>query len=131
MYNIKKLTYIGGIKMAIKTYLEQTVKSLEAEKEREISAVKDKVTREKIVPYNQDIDVSREKAIAELQSNLNSKVVALQEQFAKDRQMLIEAGEKKKQENASLVIATETSAVSIAYDTAICKLKEQIADLEK
>lgn len=117
--------------MSIKAHLEQTVKALEAEKEREISTVKDRALREKIAPFNQDIDVSREKAIAELQTTLNGKIVALQENFAKDKQALVEAGEKKKQDNASMVLATETSVVTIAYDKAICKLKEQIAELDK
>ena len=117
--------------MAIKAHLEQTIKALEAERDREVSLVKDRVMREKIVPFNQDIDVAREKAIAELQSTLNGKIVALQESFAKDRQALVDAGEKKKQDNASMVLATETSVVTIAYDKAICKLKEQIAELDK
>ena len=44
---------------------------------------------------------------------------------------MIEAGEKKKQENAAMVLATETSVVTIKYDKAIAKLKEQIEDINE
>ena len=117
--------------MSIKLHLEQAIKSLEAEKEREANIVKDKVMKEKIIPFNQEIDIAREKAIAELQSSLNSTILAHQEKFAKDKQIMIEAGEKKKQENAAMVLATETSVVTIKYDKAIAKLKEQIEDINE
>ena len=72
--------------MSIKVHLEQAVKSLEAEKQTVVNAVKEKVTREKIVPYNQEIDLARDKAIAEKQASFNATIVAHQERFAKEKQ---------------------------------------------
>lgn len=115
----------------IKVYLEETVEKIKAERERQVAIVKEKVTREKIVPFNQEIDRAREKAIAELQSKLNSAIVAHQEQFAKEKQALIEAGEKKKTENANTVITTEIGVVTIEYDRAISKLNEQIQEIKE
>lgn len=115
--------------MSIKVILEQAKKNLEIEKDREIATVKDRVTRERILPFNQDIDNAREKAIQELQSKLNSDIIARQEKFAKEKQALIEAGEKKKKDNAEMVYATETSTVALAYDTAIRECEEKIAKL--
>lgn len=115
----------------IKPYLEEVVKKIEAERERQIEIVKERVTREKIIPFNQEIDKAREKAIAELQESLNAAIVAHQERFAKEKNSLIEAGERKKSENANTVITTEVGIVTIEYDRAITKLKEQIEEVKE
>lgn len=117
--------------MSIKVHLEQAVKSLEAEKQTVVNAVKEKVTREKILPYNQEIDVARDKAIAEKQANLNATIVAHQERFAKEKQEIITAAENKKAENANAVITTETYTATVEYDKAISKLNEQISALKE
>ena len=116
--------------MSIRTHLETAVKALEAEREREVAVIKDKVTREKIVPFNRDLDVSRDKAIAEKQATLNATITAHQEQFAKERQQIIEAAEKKKAENATAVVTAEAYTVTVEYDKAIAKLKEQLEGLK-
>lgn len=116
--------------MAIKAHLEQAVRSLEAEKQTVANTVKERVTREKIVPYNQEIDMARDKAIAEKQASLNATIVAHQEQFAKEKKEIFEAAENKKAENATAVITTETYTATVEYDKAIAKLNEQIADLK-
>lgn len=116
--------------MSIKAHLQTAKQALEAEKQREFAVAKEKATREKIVPYNQEIDKKREEAIAVLQKQHNANIVAEQERFANEKQALIDAGEKKKADNASLVIATETSVVTIKYDKAIAKINAQIEELE-
>jgi hypothetical protein len=116
--------------MAVKTHLEQAVKNLEAERDREAAIVKDRVTRETIIPYNQDLDAARDKAIAELQQNLTGEIANLQEKFAKEKKAIFEANERKKENNANSVISTETYSVVVKYDKAIAKLNEQIADLK-
>jgi hypothetical protein len=110
--------------------LEQAIKNLEAEREREVAIIKEKATREKIVPFNQEMDIARDKAIAEKQQALNATIVAHQEQFAKEKQEIVAAAEKKKQENANSVITTEAYTVTVKYDKAISKLKEQISENE-
>lgn len=117
--------------MAIKAYLEQVIKNLEAEKEREVAVIKERVTREKILPYNQEADKGRDLAIAELQSTMNENIKACQEKFAKEKQAIVEENEKRKENNANAVLATETYEVTGKYDKAIAKLNEQIADLKE
>jgi hypothetical protein len=117
--------------MSIKTHLEQTIKNLEAEREREVAVIKEKVTREIIVPFNKEMDTARDAAIAEKQKQLNEAIVAHQENFAREKQEIIAACEKKKTDNATSVITTEAYTVTLAYDKAISKLKEQIKDLKE
>lgn len=116
--------------MSVKAHLEQTIKALEQEREREVANIKDKVMREKIVPFNQEMDSARDKAIAEKQQALNATILACKDNFEKEKKEIIEAGEKKKEKNANAVITTEAYAVTVTYDKAIAKLKEQIAELK-
>ena len=116
--------------MSILSNLEQTVKNLEAEMEREVAIVKDVVLKEKIVPYNQEADKGRDLAIAELQTTLNEGISALQAKFLKEKQAIIEENEKRKENNANAVLAAETYEVTGKYGKAIAKLKEQIAELK-
>lgn len=117
--------------MSIKMHLEQTVKALETEREKEVAIIKERVTREKIIPYNQEMDIARDKAIAEKQQALNETIVSHQEHFAKEKKEIIEAAEKKKAENATAVITTESYTVTVKYDKAIAKLKAQIDELKE
>ena len=115
--------------MAIKDHLEQAARNLEAEKEREENIIKEKVTREKIVPYNQDADKGRDLAIAELQQELNADIAKRQAKFEEDKKAIIDENEKRKNNNATAVIASETYPVTCKYDKAICHLKDQIKAL--
>ena len=116
--------------MSIKMHLEQAVKSLEAEREKEVSIIKDRATREKIVPYNQEADKLRDLAVAELQQNLNDDIAARQSRFAEEKKAIFDENEKRKESNANAVLATETYSVTVKYDKAIAKLHEQIEDLK-
>jgi hypothetical protein len=117
--------------MSIKSNLEQTIKNLEAEKAREVAVIKERVAREKIIPYNQEADKGRDLAIAELQTNLNEDIATRQARFAKERQAIIDENEKRKENNANSVLASETYTITGKYDKAIAKLNEQIADLKE
>ena len=116
--------------MSVKSHLQQAVKNLEAEKEREAAIIKERVTREKIIPYNQDMDIARDKAIAELQDKLTANITAQQEEFVKQKGVIYDANEKKREKNANSVITTETYTTTVMYDKAITKLNEQIAELK-
>ena len=116
--------------MSIKAHLEQTIKALEVEREKEVAIIRERVIREAINPFNQEMDIARDKAIAEKQQQLNATIVAHQEKFAKEKQEIFEAAEKKKAENATAVITTEAYTVTVKYDKAISKLKEQIEELK-
>ncbi len=116
--------------MSIRAQLEQAVRGLEAEKQTIANATKEKVTREKIAPFNQEIDKARDNAIAEKQQALNSAIMALQEKFAKEKQEIYDAGEKKKAENATAVITSEIYAATVEYDKHIVKLNDQLSNLK-
>lgn len=115
----------------IVTHLEDAKAKIEAEKAAKVSTIREQVTREKILPYNAEIDKAREKAITELAVEHNKQVSTLNNSFEEQKKKLVEAGEKKKAEYAENVIAMETAVVCIPYDNAVAKLQEQINELKK
>lgn len=117
--------------MVIKQYLEQAIRGIESEKERAINVAKEKVTREKVIPYNNEINISRDNAIKELTETLNKNIADLQQKYAIDKQALIDIGEKKKTEFANSVIEAEISVVSLTCDQAISELKAQIEKIKE
>lgn len=115
--------------MSIKAHFEQLIKNLEAEKEREVAVIKDKVMREKIVPFNQEMDIARDKAIAEKQQELSKDLEARNAKFAKEKEEIFAAAEKKKADNEASVLATETYVITGKYDKEIAYLKERVAEI--
>lgn len=115
--------------MPIKQYLEQTIKNLEAEREREIQEIRERVTKEEILPYNKEMDAARDKAIAELQANLNKDIQQKQATFEQQKKEIIDANERKKMTNAQSVISERTYAVTVKYNKAISKLNDQISSI--
>lgn len=114
----------------VKEYLEQAVKNIEMEKERQVSAVRERIMREKIIPYNADVDQSRAKALAELDNELNTKFLELRQAYDLKKQELVRLSEENKKENAEKLVATELAVLTIEYDKAIAKLNSQIAEIE-
>lgn len=117
--------------MDIKTILQSTISQIKASEEREIQLVKDRVNREKIIPFNQEIDQSRTKAEQELLAQHNARVQASQEQYQSEKKCLFEAGEKKKQDFLNSTMATETYAITSKADKAIAKLTAQIEEIKE
>lgn len=115
----------------VKQILENTVRQMEAERDRQLACVKEKVTREKIVPHNREVDEMRDKAIAELSSALNTEIAELQERFNSEKEKLVEIGEKDKTAFANTAYATESALVAKKYDDAIRELKAQIAKIKE
>ena len=113
----------------IKQILENTIRNLENERTQRIAQVSQAVMSEKVAPHNREIDTAREKAIAELSTALNQKIVALQEDFSAQKQLLVEKGEKNKAEFAKTAIATETSLIELEYNNAIKAIQTQIEKL--
>ena len=110
--------------------LKNALKSAEAEKDRAVATAKEKATREKVIPFNAEVDEKLKGAINALTTELNAKIKEMQETFSKEKDELAAQGEKKKSENASAIIATEIAIVSAQYDEAINDLKKQIAKYE-
>lgn len=117
--------------MSMKAIIEEAIRKLEAERDRKANEVKDVVTREKIIPFNADIDKAREKAIAELQGRLTEAIAALQKQFEKEKADIIAAGEKKKADNASAVITSATYSVTVEYDKTISALRKEAENIKE
>lgn len=117
--------------MAIKQILENALKAIESEQDRAVSLAKDRVTREKIIPNNTEIDRSKTEAISALQTQLNQDIAKLQEKFAVERNAINEASEKKKAEFAKSVIDAEVSVVTLEYSNTMSALKKQISEIKE
>lgn len=115
----------------IKAYLEEAIKKIEMEKEQQASIIKDRLTREKIAPYNADIDSSRAKALTEVDNELNAKIAELKKTYEAKKQELVTLGEEKKKANAETVFASELAVFTVKYDKEITKLKAQLAEIEE
>ena len=128
--------------MAIKQYLEEAMKKIAADRDREVSLLKQQVTQEKIIPHNAEIDNVSNTAIAKLQNELaertsveqqshNARVLALQQDFAQKKQEIVDAGIAEKEEFAKTTISSATANITLKYDTEIAKIREQIQALEE
>lgn len=115
----------------LKPYFEELIKKLEIEKERETAPIKDRLMREKIAPYNADIDASRAKALAEVDNKYNLQVAELKKKCEEEKQALIKLGEDNKKANMETVFATDLVAFTSKYDKEIAKLRKQIEEIEE
>lgn len=115
----------------VRQHYENAIKNIQAEKERAIAQAKDRVTREKILPHNAEVNQDRDKALAELSSQLNADIAKLQEKFNIEKQALIDVGEKNKTDFANAAIETEVALVSMACDQAISDLQTLISKLKE
>lgn len=115
----------------IKPYFEQLIKQIEMEKEKETAPIKDRLIREKISPYNADIDTARAKALAETDNKYNIQIAELKKKCEEEKQQLIKLGEDNKKANMETVFATELVVYTAKYDKEIAKLKAQLAEIEE
>lgn len=115
----------------IRTYIEQTIKNIEADREKKVADVKNSIIREKIAPYNAEIDNSRAKALTELDTELNTKIVELRQAYEAKKQELVRLGEEKKKANADSVLMSELAVVTVKYDNIIAKLTADLAEIKE
>ena len=66
-----------SIKEQIVASLERQISDIKALEERQVAVIKDKVIREKVAPFNQEIDQARVKAENELLQKLNALFLRL------------------------------------------------------
>ena len=126
----QRLFYFKGAIM-ISQYLQQAIKAIEQEKENAVKKAVANATANEINPFNADIDKARDKALQEKTAMFNNQLAEHQQKFAKEKQSIVEAAEHKKKENAELVTARETAAVTIAYDKTISKLTDLANELNE
>lgn len=117
--------------MSIKALIENNIRTLENERNQAVAAVKDRVYREQIIPFNRDVDAARDKAISELNTQCASEIADVQAKYAVLKQEIVEASEKRKSENADAVIASETYAVSVKYDAVIDSQNKILSTLKE
>lgn len=115
----------------MKSILEQAVKSIEAKRDSEIAIIKDRVLREKVAPYNAEVDSYRAKALTEIDNELATKIAELKATYEAKKADLVKIGEEKKKANADSVLAAELAVITIKYDGEIAKLNAQIADIKE
>ena len=115
----------------MKSILEQAIKSIEAKRDNEVTVIKDRIVREKIAPYNAEVDAYRAKALQEIDAELTTKIADLKAEYEGKKQELVQLGEEKKKANADSVLATELAVVTIKYDSEIAKLQAQIAEIKE
>lgn len=113
----------------MKARLEQTIREIEVMKNNKVAEIKDRVVREKIAPYNANIDQLRAKALAELEAELNGKIVELKTIYETKKQELVRLGEEDKKANADSILASEVASVIVKYDKMIARLNADIAEL--
>lgn len=104
----------------IRVHIEQAIRNLEAEKEQVLRQAEQRVMQEKIVPFNREIDLARDKAIK-----------ALQDKFEADKQDILVKSEQHKKEHAEEVVATEAAPLLAQYEMTIAALKETLGDTEE
>lgn len=110
----------------IKTVVEQAIRNIKAEKEQELRNITQRVTQEKIVPFNREADIRRDDAIKQETDSLNAQIATLQAEFAKKKDEIVLANETYKKNHAEQVIATETAVLNEKYDKAIAELEESL-----
>lgn len=110
----------------IRGHIEQAIRSIEAEKEQKLREVEQRVMQEKVLPFNREIDESRDKAIQQLSTEYNVAVNALQEKFAKDKNDIILASEQHKKVNADAIISAESKSVEEEYGIIIAELTNSL-----
>lgn len=109
-----------------KQHIEEAISKIELEKEQALHVAKQKITQEKLVPYNLAIDKEKDTAIQELSIKYNADLKALQEKYNTDKTTIISASDEKKSTNAKVVLETELQSLKTSYDVIIDNLKNTV-----
>lgn len=115
----------------LKPYFETLIKQIEMEKDKETAPIKDRLMKEKIAPFNAEVDSYRAKALAEVDNKYNAKIAELKKDCEVEKQELIKLGEDKKKANMETVFANELAVVANKFDKEIAKVKAQLAELKE
>lgn len=117
--------------MAIKSFYEATLNNVVNEKNQAIEKIKQKVTTEQIIPYNQKCDKELAEALKELNEKYTKKMQEIQAELAKEKQSLVDIANADKAEYANTVISTECETTRLFYDNEINFIKERIASIKE
>lgn len=106
--------------------LQNAIAQIEATRQRHITECKQKVTQEKIVPFNAEIDASLRAAIAEVQQETANKITAIQQEFDATRKCMQDAAENKKSAFANQSLEEAVAMINIEADTTIAHLQSKL-----
>lgn len=112
--------------MMIKDIIENAINQIENDRARNIEIARQNALREKVTPFNADIDAHLREAIARLQEQHNQNVAKLQQSFEQEMREMTDAATKRKQEFAETTIAAAVASINVEADNAIKGLKEFI-----
>lgn len=115
----------------ISQHLKQAIAQIQTERDNAVKLAVQKVTAEEITPFNVEVDKKRDKAIQEKTVQFNSIIAEMQQSHSREKQEIVAAAEKKKKENAELIVARETAAVTIAYDKTVSKLLDLAKEMDE
>ena len=119
--------------MELSNQIQSFIQQVKDSEQRELLVAKERIMREKIIPFNQEIDKIKAESIDKLSrlfdqekmtltKQYNDNLIALQQKFDVDKQIINDTAEKKKTENENAVMATETYEITNRYKKAIAKL---------
>lgn len=111
----------------IKTYIEQAIRNLEAEKAQKISEVESKVLQGKVAQYYTEADKARDSEVGDLTVDFNKAIQELQTKFAAEKQAIVDKYAADKSAFREQAVSMETSALAYEYDRHIAKLQEMVA----
>ena len=112
--------------MNIRVYIEQAINGINADREAELRNIEQRLYAEKIAPFNAEADARRDKALEQKAVELDAKVTALKNEYARAREEIISANEVYKKENREKVISSETAAIKAKYDAAVTELQNSL-----
>lgn len=110
----------------IKTYIEQAIRNLEAEKAQKISEVESKVLQGKVAQYYAEADKARDSEVGDLTVDFNKAIQELQNKFAVEKQAIVDKYAAEKSAFREQAVSMETSALAYEYDRHIAKLQEMV-----
>lgn len=112
-------------------YIQQAIRNIESQRNSTLENERQKLMSTVVAPYNKEIDDGLQKAIAELSTNLNKDISALQQKFETDKKTLVEMADKNKADFANTTISSRLAIVSVQFDRAIQGLTDQIEKIEE
>lgn len=113
----------------LKDHLLTAIRDIEAEKNAQIAMLKEKVTREKIIPYNEKVDELTRTAINALDTRANEDISAIQLKYNEEKKAIIAQADSNKASNEELVISQASAELEQKYGNIINDLKKTLESL--
>lgn len=121
----------NNIKQQLIANYQKQIIEIKALEEKECEKIKQKMLKEKITPFNLELDQKRANAEAELAQKLKDNIALLEQQFAQEKKDMFEKAEATKASNQSSVLSSATYEVTSSCEKQIAKIKSWIEDLSK